>query len=184
MRQIIDFGDEDLFKALAYPTIVIASKRPKPVALNEVRNEVWAMNWASTNPEQQVENFPEIFATERFAVLQSELKINGWQLEPPAQRSLLERVRKSGQPLGDYCQGHFYYGIKTGLNEAFVIDRERRDELIAQDAKSAEIIKPFLRGRDVKRWRAGAQDLWLIFTRRGVEIDDYPAVKAHLLAFP
>ncbi len=183
MRQIIDFGDEAVFDALAYPTIVIASKRPKPVALNEVRNDVSALNWDSTNPANQVEHFPEVFAAERFAVPQSELKVAGWQLEPPTSRRLLERVRKAGQPLGDYCQGHFYYGIKTGLNEAFVIDRERRDELIAQDAKSAEIIKPFLRGRDVKRWQAGSQDLWLIFTRRGVDIDAYPAVKAHLQAF-
>ncbi len=183
MRQIIDFGDEAVFDALAYPTIVIASKRPTPIALNDARNEVMALNWDSANPAHQVDHFPEVFAAEGFAVPQSELKVQGWQLEPPTNRRLLERVRKAGQPLGDYCQGHFYYGIKTGLNEAFVIDRERRDELIAQDPKSTEIIKPFLRGRDVKRWRTESQDLWLIFTRRGVDIDAYPAVKAHLQAF-
>ena len=183
MRQIIDFGDEAVFDALAYPTIVIASKRPKPIALNDARNEVLALNWDSTNPAHVVDHFPEVFAAERFAVPQSELKVQGWQLEPPINRRLLERVRKAGQPLGDYCQGHFYYGIKTGLNEAFVVTREQRDELIAQDPKSAEIIKPFLRGRDVKRWHAEPQDLWLIFTRRGVEIDTYPAAKAYLQAF-
>lgn len=183
MRQIIDFGDEAVFDALAYPTIVIASKRPKPIASSEARNEVLALNWDSANPAHLVEHFPEVFAAERFAVPQAELKVQGWQLESPTSRRLLYRVRKAGQPLGDYCQGHFYYGIKTGLNEAFVIDGERRDELIAQDPKSAEIIKPFLRGRDVKRWRAESQDLWLIFTRRGVNIDAYPAIKKHLQAF-
>ena len=183
MRQIIDFGDEAVFDALAYPTIIIASKRLESDLLKTARNDVLALNWDSNNPAHQVAHFPEVFAAEHFAVPQAELKIQGWQLEPPTNRRLLERVRKAGQPLGDYCQGHFYYGIKTGLNEAFVIDREWRDALIAQDPKSAEIIKPFLRGRDVKRWRAESQDLWLIFTRRGVDIDAYQAIKRHLQAF-
>lgn len=183
MRQIIDFGDESVFEALAYPTIVIATKRPESDLLKTARNDVLSLNWDSDNPAHQMEHFPEVFSTEHFAVPQSELKVQGWQLEPPTSRRLLERLQKAGQPLGDYCQGHFYYGIKTGLNEAFVIDRAQRDELIAQDPRSAEIIKPFLRGRDVKRWHAVPQDLWLIFTRRGVEIDAYPAVKAHLQAF-
>jgi len=162
MRQIIDFGDEAVFDALAYPTIIIASKRPKPIALNEARNEVMALNWDSANPAHLVEHFPEVFAAERFAVPQAELKVQGWQLEPPTQRRLLERLRKTGQPLGDYCQGHFYYGIKTGLNEAFVIPRKQRDELIAQDPKSAEIIKPFLRGKDIKRWNVQFAEQYLI----------------------
>lgn len=55
--------------------------------------------------------------------------------------------------------------------------------LIAADPKSAEIIKPFLRGRDVKRWRTEPQDLWLLFTRRGIDIDRYPAIKKHLAQY-
>jgi hypothetical protein len=68
----------------------------------------------------------------------------------------------AGQPLGDYCQGHFYYGIKTGLNEAFVISSEQRDELVAQDPKSADITKPFLRGKDIKRWNVQFAEQYLI----------------------
>jgi len=76
--------------------------------------------------------------------------------------------------------GRFYYGIKTGFNEAFVVDRATRDQLIAEHPSSAELLKPFLRGRDVKRWRVEPQDLWLIFTRHGVEIERYPAILRHL----
>ena len=183
LRQIIDFGDEAVFDALAYPTIVIATKRDKPVALSEANNEVLALNWDGGNEAFRVSDFPDVFAAERFAVPQSGLKPGGWQLEPPVKRRLLERLRKAGQPLGEYCKGRFYYGIKTGLNEAFVITREQRDALVAQDPQSAEIIKPFLRGRDVKRWNVESQDLWLIFTRRGVDINDYPAIKKHLTPF-
>jgi len=183
MRQIIDFGDEDVFDALAYPTIVIATLRAKPVAADKAVNDVRVLNWDSGNEDHQVSDLPEVFAREGFSVPQTALKPSGWQLEPPTERRLLERIRKASQPLGDYCAGRFYYGIKTGLNEAFVLTREQRDALIVEDPASVEVIKPFLRGRDVKRWNINSQDLWLIFTRRGVDIDKLPAIKRHLFAF-
>jgi adenine-specific DNA-methyltransferase len=183
LRQIIDFGDEDVFDALAYPTIVVATKREKPVAGDKTSNEVMVLNWDGEKDSHQVIDFPNVFAREGFLVPQSALRPGGWQLESPAKRRLLERMRKAGRPLGDYCGGRFFYGIKTGFNDAFVIDSERRDALISEDAKSAEIIKPFLRGRDVKRWEVESQDLWLIFTRRGTDIDQFPAIKRHLRAF-
>ena len=162
LRQVIDFGDEAVFDALAYPTIVIATKRGQPVAADQAKNNVLVLNWDSQNPDYRISDFPDVFADQRFAVPQCELKPGGWQLEPPRKRDLLARLRKAGQPLGEYCKGRFYYGIKTGLNEAFVITREQRDALVAQDPKSAELIKPYLRGRDVKRWNVESQDLWLI----------------------
>lgn len=76
------------------------------------------------------------------------------------------------------------YGIKTGLNKAFVIGRAIRDRLVAQDPRSAELLKPFLRGENVKRWRVESEDLWLINTPRGkIDIEQYPAVKSWLLPF-
>ena len=81
------------------------------------------------------------------------------------------------------------YGIKTGYNKAFIIDSEIRAEIIAQDPKSAEIIKPVLRGRDIQRYQAHWAGLWLIDTHNGygevphINIDDYPAIKTHLNAF-
>lgn len=162
MRQIIDFGDEAVFDALAYPTIVIATKRAAPVSAHQATNDVWVLNWDSKNELHRVIDFPDVFAAERFAVPQNELKREGWQLEPPLKRRLLERLRKAGQPLGDYCQGRFYRGVLTGLNEAFVISREERDSLVAQDPKSAEIIKPFLRGKDIKRWNVEFAAQYLI----------------------
>ena len=162
LRQIIDFGDEAVFDALAYPTIVIATKRVKPIPAHAATNDVWVLNWDSDNELHRVIDFPDVFNAEHFAVPQNELKREGWQLEPPTKRRLLERLRKAGQPLGDYCQGRFYRGVLTGLNEAFVICREVRDALVAQDPKSAEVIKPFLRGKDIKRWNAEFAEQYLI----------------------
>ncbi len=162
--RIIDFGDADVFAAIAYPTIVIAQRRklPSPACGRGVGGEgemIQVLNWTQEHP---VEIFPAVFAAENFPVPQTELKKEGWQLEPPVKRRLLERIRAAGKPLGEYVQGRFYRGILTGLNEAFVIDGATRARLIAEDPKSAEIIKPFLRGRDVKRWRVEFADQYLI----------------------
>jgi hypothetical protein len=180
LLSIIDFGDEAVFTALAYPTIVVAQKRETPLNPPPETDEVRALNWSKEHP---VEQFPRVFAEEAFAIPQGELKLEGWQLEPPIKRRLLQQMRMAGTPLGEYVKGRFYYGIKTGLNEAFVISGERRMQLITEDARSADIIKPFLRGRDIKRWTVQPQDLWLIFTRRGIDIREYPAIHRHLKPF-
>ena len=76
------------------------------------------------------------------------------------------------------------YGIKTGLNDAFIASREIRDALIARDARSAEILKPFLIGENLKRWHVESDDLWLIYTPKNrINIEDYPAVRDHLAPF-
>ncbi|MDR2972665.1 MAG: hypothetical protein LBU83_12190 [Bacteroidales bacterium] len=77
------------------------------------------------------------------------------------------------------------YGIKTGFNEAFIIDGEKRKELIEQDPKSEDIIRPLLRGRDIKRYGYEFADLYLIttFPSLKINIEKYPTVKQHLLSF-
>ena len=81
------------------------------------------------------------------------------------------------------------YGIKTGYNKAFIIDNQTKEELVRQDSRSAEILKPVLRGRDIKRYEADWAGLWLIDTHNGygdvpaIDIDEYPAIKSHLDKF-
>jgi adenine-specific DNA-methyltransferase len=173
--QLIDFGDAQVFTAISYPTIVIL-QRIVPSA-DDKPNEIRALNW---QPGPPIEEFADLFQKQSFGLSQTGLKSDGWRLESSAKLKLLERIRAAGTPLGEYVNGRFYYGIKTGLNEAFVVDRATRDRLIAEHPSSAEILKPFLRGRDVKRWRVEPQDLWLIFTRRGIDIKKYPAILNHL----
>ena len=82
-----------------------------------------------------------------------------------------------------------YRGILTGYNAAFIVDQATRDALIAEDAKSTDLLKPILRGRDIARYRANWANLWLIDTHNGygdtppIEVADYPAIKAHLDGF-
>jgi adenine-specific DNA-methyltransferase len=183
LHQIIDFGDASVFTTIAYPCIVILTKEEQ--AEHEKvgatpTEQVHVLNW---QPGPSVEQFVEVFQQQNFTLPQTTLRPDGWQLESSTKLKLLDRMRVVGTPLGEYVKGRFYYGIKTGLNEAFVIDCTTRDRLLAEHPSSKEIIKPFLRGRDVKRWRVESQNLWLIFTRRGIDIKKYPAIYAHLLPF-
>ena len=78
-----------------------------------------------------------------------------------------------------------YRGILTGYNTAFIVDQATRDAIVAADPRSAELLKPVLRGRDIERYRANWAGLWLIatFPSLGIDINDYPAIKRHLLQF-
>jgi hypothetical protein len=74
----------------------------------------------------------------------------------------------------------YYRGIKTGFNKAFIIDEAKRSELIEKDPKSAEIIFPFAIGDDVRNYQIRDNKRFIIFTRRGIDIERYPAIKEHL----
>ncbi|WP_220750483.1 MULTISPECIES: Eco57I restriction-modification methylase domain-containing protein [Jannaschia] len=103
-----------------------------------------------------------------------------WVLEPKPVMDLLRKVRQVGMPLGEYSEVKPFRGVTTGFNEAFFIDTEKRNELVQADPRSDEIIKPYLRGQDVERWSSPWDGLWMIFARRGIAIEDFPAIKHHL----
>ena len=108
-----------------------------------------------------------------------------WVISSQAEHEIKKQVEKMGTPLKEWDIA-INYGIKTGFNEAFIIDGKKRNELIEQDPESAEIIKPILRGRDIKRFRIDFADLWLINTHNSygktppIDPNKYPAIKRHL----
>jgi adenine-specific DNA-methyltransferase len=176
LNAMIDFGDLPVFKqAIAYPMILIAQKNaPKP------DSQFRALEVKSLDV---LERLGETVATYAQAQPQAHLDAKAWRIESPIIARLMQKLKHNSIPLGEFVQGKFYYGIKTGCNEAFVIDAETRAKLIAEDPKSAEIIKPFLRGRDIKRYEINNPNLYLIFTRRGIDIKKYPAIEKHLRQF-
>ena len=104
----------------------------------------------------------------------------GKSLESSDVVNLCARLRNAGIPLAQYVKTQSYFGIKTGRDEAFVVDSTTRDELIAGHPSSADILKPFLLGRGIRRWQVEAQGLWLIFAYRGIKINSYPAIQKYL----
>ncbi|CAG0976982.1 Modification methylase PaeR7I [Anaerolineae bacterium] len=175
IKSLIDFGDLPVFGAIAYPCVIVA-QNTSPHHDHSVK----ALNVDDLGVIDQL-----VYAvdTHGWQQPQNSLDRGGWALMQPDLLALLEKLKKSGKPLGEYVNGAIYRGIVTGFNEAFVIDAATRDRLIAEDAKSAEIIKPYLRGRDIKRWRVESADLYVIFTRRGVDIERYQAIRRHLTQY-
>lgn len=174
IRQLIDFGDSPIFsEATTYTNILLFEKGKQtspPVA--------WDLSSAyrkATSLERMLNENPAgaaLFNEESFVIASAEMA------------AIKKRIEQAGTPLKEW-DITINYGIKTGFNEAFIIDGKKKDELIAADPKSAEIIKPILRGRDIKRYRVDFADLWLIatFPALNLNIDDYPAVRDYLKSF-
>lgn len=113
-----------------------------------------------------------------------------WVILTPIEQSIKQKIEAVGTPLKDW-DIQINYGIKTGCNEAFIINTAKRDEILAnckteeERQRTAELIRPILRGRDIKRYSYDWAELWLIatFPSRHYDIEQYPAVKEYLLSF-
>ena len=189
--QLIDFGNAPVFTASVTTSIVILRKIPPQ------KSHIRILTWPPSTP---VEEFETIFKAESFSLNQTELTADGWRLASPAVLRLVDKLRAAGKPLGEYVNGRFYRGVLTGLNEAFAVDSATRDRLIAEHPSSAEILKPFLRGRDVKRWSVDYTDTFLIKIESSANkkhpwsdkpprdaekifAQTYPAIRAHFESF-
>ena len=117
---------------------------------------------------------------------------DSWVILSPIEQSIKRKIEAVGTPLKDW-DIQINYGIKTGFNDAFIISTEKRNEILAnckdddERKRTAELIRPILRGRDIKRYGYVDNGLYLINTHNGVRgriprinIEDFPAVKAHL----
>ncbi|UTC79135.1 type II restriction endonuclease [Treponema sp. OMZ 799] len=109
---------------------------------------------------------------------------DSWIILNPIEQGIKEKIERIGTPLKDW-DIKINYGIKTGCNEAFIIDGAKRKELIEASPNSAEIIRPILRGKDIRRYTYNFADKYLIttFPSKKYNIDDYPSVKEYLLNF-
>lgn len=187
IEEIIDFGDLPVFKtATTYPCIIrITNKQP---------NDGFKVTQVKTLEFTSLSNYVK---DHQYNVSRSTLDDNGWSLDDEKTSALLAKIKAKGVPLKEYVGGKIYRGVLTGLNEAFVIDKTTRERLIAEDAKSEELIKPFLAGRDIKRYELPASDKYLILIPKGWTNErfdeghdalgwlkrNYPAIANHLLPY-
>ena len=116
----------------------------------------------------------------RYPKLQKVLDADGKPIESPNVVNLRTQLRDAGTPLGKYLKTKPAFGINIAPTEVFVVDKATRDKLIAAHPSSADILKPFLHGQDLRRWHVDTPHQWLIFTHRGIAINDYPAILEHL----
>ena len=153
LNTIVDLGDLAVFDAVAYPCIVMA-ERKKPN-----NSEVMAIPLRSINELEDLYNSIKSRAT---LFEQQRLGSDTWQIVDASTYSVLQKLEQDTKPLVKFLNGQMYRGIITGLNDAFVIDKITRSRLIQEDPNSAELIKPWLRGKDVKRWTVESEDVYVI----------------------
>ena len=175
IESVVDFGDLQVFEGVTtYPAILTMKRGAAPKG-HELR--FWKVDALPDN------NFLATWETAAGPYPQTALGAGSWELENPDLRALREKIKKGRKTLKE-VYGSPLYGIKTGLNAAFVIDNTTKERICAQDPKSADLLKPFLEGKDLKRWRAEPRGLWLIYIPKNrIEIDDYPAIRDWLLPF-
>ena len=155
LHRLIDFGDAPVFEAIAYASI-LTGVRAAPAHNASALAYTW-------EKEMTFERIAQIVPNAASTIRQSELKPAGWQLESPVVFRLLEKLRRAGKPLGELPRTAFFNGVKTGANPAFVLSRTERDAIVSAEPEAATLFKPFLRGRDVKRWRVQSADIWLLY---------------------
>ncbi|MEK8015637.1 MAG: N-6 DNA methylase, partial [Candidatus Parabeggiatoa sp.] len=153
LTEITDFGDLPVFqKATTYPCILGIQKQAPQTTFQVTQIKTLDFSDLKTYT-----------AKKSYTVQQSALEEKGWVLVDNKTQALLDKLHQMGVPLNQYVNGKIYRGVLTGFNDAFVIDAETREKLIAEDLKSEELIKPFLQGRDIKRYQPLFVQRYLIF---------------------
>ncbi len=173
---IVDFGDLPVFKATAYPSVIVWQKQRR-----EDTTTTWAVienlqSFYNEGVREYVNRIAHKLPASQFGKDKPRLVNSG----AAARRA---RMETSGRRLGELEDCQIMWGVKTGLNEAFFIDSEIRDNLIEANPKCVEIIKPLLRGEDVRPYEIQFRGLYLLYMQHGINISRYPAVEKYLRPF-
>lgn len=169
--EIIDFGELPVFQnASTFPAILlIQSKSEKEQKF--IYTPIKTLAYTSLYDEVKKIGFN---------LNNKSLDKGNWILSSSKEIEIIEKMDKIGISLEKYVAGEIYRGILTGYNEAFLIDEPTKNALIEKDENNYEIIKKFLVGDDVRKYNINSKNRFLIFTRRGVDIDKYPTIKSYL----
>ncbi len=173
--EIVDFGDLQIFEnATTYPCIFIASK--------ESNHKIPNLNVTSVKT-LEFKDLDDYVNVNKMSIRKDNLDNSSWNLVSPSEQDLLMKLQKASITFGEYVKDNIFRGVLSGFDEAFVIDEITKDNLVAKDRNSLSIIKPYLAGKDIKRYLPPKSNKFLIFTRRGIDINKFPAIKEYLLKF-
>lgn len=192
VESVVDFGHaKQIFKQVdVFPAIVVI-RRP------DSRSQPTTAHVCSIPRERlRIDDLSRQICAEGFDIDSELLGGDAWRLEPPRVYCLLDKIRDNAIPLAESTGIRPYRGILTGFNDAFLIDTDTKNKLVTTSSTSGEIIKPYVRGQDIKRWNPDWARLWMIAVKSSSDHqwpwtdaeDDaesifaatYPAVHRHL----
>ncbi|KKN15720.1 hypothetical protein LCGC14_0983100 [marine sediment metagenome] len=176
LLDLLDFGDYPIFQSITYPSIIVAQRRA------EVRDDwrVPSLNWPH---DRALADITDVCHSCAQGLLQNELSTDAWRIIDKRIADLLGTLRAAGESLGKFLNGRFYRGIVTGCNEAFEVDEATREHLIQEDPSCAEFIRPWVRGKNIRRWSVEFDHRYVIYAPWDMDIDTFPSLKSHLLKF-
>jgi len=165
---IVNFNDIQIFEDANVNTLIL-----------EVKNK---------SPEKEVLHFKSItdikqLNTSCIEVKRKHFGINHWMFYEDEILELKEKLDSVSKKLIDLNGIFINRGVTTGANKIFIIDEKLKNELLNKDPNSKDLIKPILKGADIKRYYNINASNWIIFTRRGTDIEKYPAIKEYLLKY-
>jgi len=170
LETLVDFGELRVFgDAATDPLITISSKNAPGDTVEYV--QVKSLNF---------ELLDNVVKDNKVKLPGRAFSGSNWSLVADTQQAILDKLQVNSISLGKYVDGKIRFGIKTGFNKAFIIDQALRDRLMAEDPKTAQVIKPILVGDDIGRFDFDAKDRYLIGTYVGVPINQYPAIYNYL----
>ena len=180
-KLLVDFAGVKIFESATVDTNILLFEKGK--------NEGKTISCTTTTlTKDGLSNLSDFVRQNSFIC---DFKTNeSWVILSPIEQSIKSKIEAVGVPLKDWDIS-INYGIKTGFNDAFIVSGEKRNEILTscktdeERTKTAELIRPILRGRDIKRYNYEYADLYLIatFPSKHYDIEDYPAVKNYLLSF-
>jgi len=153
--EYIDFNGVKVFESATVDTSILSFKKAKATHNRFLYCDV-------DKSYRKGEDLAQFVAKHGFKYAQDDLSEDGFSFANPKELAIKKRIEEVGTPLKEW-DINIFRGILTGYNEAFVIDSETKDKLIAEDPKSAKIIKPLLRGKDIKKYSYEFADKWLIY---------------------
>ena len=180
-KLLIDFAGVKIFESATVDTNILLFSRSK-----NLNNTICAVT--NKQNSSSIKNLSD-FVQQQNSICDFNSS-DSWVILSPIEQSIKRKIEAVGTPLKDW-DIQINYGIKTGFNDAFIISTEKRNEILAncktedERQRTAELIRPILRGRDIKRYGYDWANLWLIatFPSRHYDIDKYPSIKQYLLSF-
>ncbi len=193
---LIDFGNIQVFETATVDTNILLLQN-KPRAKRYDSKELFAVRF---NNDFSLNDNDITEYVKKNGYVMSSLTNNAWVVGEKDIYDIKDFIEKQGRPLFEW-KISINYGIKTGLNDAFIISTEIKNKIIEQDPQSKEYIKPILRGKDISAWHPDFDELWLLYipwhfplhedssivgaTPKAEPIfkEKYPAIYSHLVKF-
>ena len=185
-KLLIDFAGVKIFESATVDTNILLFEKAQ-----NLKHTICAI--ADKQNDNCIKNLSD-FVQQQYSVCEF-TSSDSWVILSPIEQSIKNKIEAVGTPLKDW-DINIYRGVLTGYNDAFIITTEKRNEILAncfsddERSRTAELIRPILRGRDIKRYGYVDNGLYLINTHNGIKgkfprikIEDYPAIKAHLDQF-